>query len=257
MVVRQFPSRYALLTMLVGSVLALFLFGCQAMAEGVSPTDPAWQEAVDAAIRNYIYAHPEVIVESLRAMEAKQQETEQADRHKKIAARQADLLHDAMSPASGNPTGDVTVVEFFDYRCGFCKRVAGAVTQLQKDDGNVRVVYKDFPILGELSIFAAKAALAARNQGKHQVFHEALLDSHNELTRDALFAIAARVGLDADQLQKDMESPDIQATLDRTRLLGNELGITGTPAFIIGADFRPGALELKELKDLIARARVR
>jgi len=246
---------YARFMILLGMALALFNLGHQAAAEEPSAADPAWQEAIEAAIHKYILAHPEVIVESLQAMEARRQEAEHTDRQKMIVVRQGDLLQDPMSPASGNPIGDVTVVEFFDYRCGFCKRVAGAVTQLQKDDGNVRVVYKDFPILGELSILAAKAALAARKQGKHQVFHEALLDSGNELTKEGLFAIATRVGLDADKLKEDMQSPDLQAILDRNRLLGNELGITGTPAFIIGADLRSGALQLNELKDLVTRAR--
>lgn len=113
-----------------------------------------------------------------------------------MATHQEELLRDPASPVSGNLNSDVTVIEFFDYRCGYCKRVANAVTQLQRDDPGVRVVYKEFSILGEASVVGARAALAAREQGKHQAFHEALLASDNELTEEDGFAIAQGVGLD-------------------------------------------------------------
>ena len=100
------------------------------------------------------------------------------------------------------------MIEFFDYRCGYCNRVAGTVTQLQKDEPGVRVVYKDFPILGEASVFAARAALAAQAQGKHQAFHEAMLASENELTKEEVFVIDERVGLDGKKLEADMDSPE-------------------------------------------------
>jgi protein-disulfide isomerase len=209
---------------------------------------------LEHAIEQYIRSHPEVIEQSLQALETKR-ETEQKARQKAaLANRQRDLLNDPSSPVSGNLQGEVTLVEFFDYRCGFCKRAASAVTQLQKDDPKIRVVYKDFPILGEPSEMAARAALASRAQGKHQAFHEALLASKNEITKDELLRVASGVGLDAGRLERDMDNPEWQLVIDRNRALAKDLGINGTPGFIVGTELVPGALDVKGLKDLIARA---
>jgi protein-disulfide isomerase len=208
----------------------------------------------DQAIENYIRSHPEVIEQSLQALEVKREAEEKARQKVALAARQQDLLNDPSSPVSGNPKGEVTLVEFFDYRCGFCKRAAGAVTQLQKEDPRVRVVYKDFPILGEPSELAAIAALSADLQGKHQVFHEAVLASKAELTKDEVLRIAGEVGLDAKRLEADMAKPEWQTVIDRNRALARDLGISGTPGFIVGTELVPGALDVKGLKDLIARS---
>lgn len=158
---------------------------------------------------------------------------------------------------SGDPAGEVTVIEFFDYRCGFCKRVAGSVTQLQKDDARVRIVYKDFPILGDDSMQAAKAALASQAQGRHQAFHEALLAANGDLSREHVLQIASEVGLDTKKLVADMENPEWLTIIERNRALAKDLGITGTPAFVVGNELVPGAMDLPALKDLIARARTR
>jgi protein-disulfide isomerase len=128
------------------------------------------------------------------------------------------------------------------------------VTQLQKEDPRVRVVYKDFPILGEPSELAAKAALASKAQGKHQAFHEALLASKSEMNKDEVLRIASDVGLDANRLEADMANPEWQTVIDRNRALAKDLGISGTPGFIVGTELVPGALDVKGLKDLIARA---
>lgn len=134
-------------------------------------------------------------------------------------------------------------------------RIPDTVTQLQQDDPNVRVVYKDYPILGEASVLAARAALASRAQGKHLAFHEALLAYKQELTQESILSIAAGVELDTEQLNKDMQAPSIQAIIDRNRELARELSINGTPAFIVGTKLSPGALGLKDLKNLIEQVR--
>ncbi|MDH4362186.1 MAG: DsbA family protein, partial [Nitrospirota bacterium] len=128
-------------------------------------------------------------------------------------------------------------------------------TQLQQDDPNVRVVYKDYPILGEASVLAARAALASKAQGKHVAFHEALLASKNELTQETIFNIATAVGLDKERLNTDMQNPTLQEVIEGNRALARELGINGTPGFIIGTELVPGALELKDLKNLIRQVR--
>jgi len=227
------------------------LIGCAGPA---TSTGPVSQQANDQMIEQYIRTHPEVIEQSLQALEAKREAEEKARQKLALAAKQHELLNDPASPVSGNLSGKVTLVEFFDYRCGFCKRAASAVTQLQKEDSRVRVVYKDFPILGEASELAAKAALASYAQGKHQVFHEALLASKGDMTKDTILAVAGEVGLDAKKLDADMQSPDVQTIIDRNRALAKDLGISGTPGFIVGTELVPGALDLNGLKDLIARA---
>jgi|GEM_PF-49252 len=219
--------------------------------------DPAWQQAVNKAIEAYIRAHPEMIEQALQALEAKRQAAERERVKAVIAARQGELLNDPASPVSGNLNGEITLVEFFDYRCGFCKRAAGAVTQLQKDDPRVRVIYKIFPILGEASELAAKAALASNAQGHYQQFHEALLAAKTELTKEQVLHIAADVGLDPKRVEAEMENPEWVTIIERNRALAKDLGITGTPAFVVGTELYPGALDLKALKELIARAQAR
>jgi protein-disulfide isomerase len=221
-----------------------------------APSVPA-QPALDQAIEQYIRSHPEVIEQAMQSLEVKRQRDEKLRIKQVIASHQEELLRDPASPVSGNLNGDVTVIEFFDYRCGYCKRVASAVTQLQKDEPGVRVVYKDFPILGEVSVFGARAALAAREQGKHQAFHEAMLASETELTTEEVLAIAQRVGLDVKKLEATLHAPEWQAAIDRNYTLAKLLGISGTPGFVVGNEVYPGALELAGLKALVKQARTK
>ena len=251
---RAVSIRTKLLGLLLSGVLGLLPVWADAETP-TAPSDPAFQQAVEQVVEQYIRAHPEVIEQTLQALQTKREAEERERVSNLIATKQAELLNDPNSPVSGNPDGDVTVVEFFDYRCGYCKRVAGAVTQLQQDDPNIRVVYKDFPILGEASVLAASAALASKAQGKHLAFHEALLASEEELNQETIFVLATAVGLDTEKLHKDMESPSIQTTIERNRALARELGINGTPGFIIGTELVPGALDLKDLKNLVRQIR--
>ena len=242
------------LSLSVLATLILFVSGCSTTTKEAKSTSTISQDVTDAVIERYIRAHPEVIEQSLQGLLAKR-EAELKGRHKAaLATKQNELLHDPASPVSGNPKGEVTLVEFYDYRCGFCKRAASAVTELQKVDPRVRVVYKDFPILGESSELAAKAALASQAQGKHQAFHEALLASHADMTKEAILKIAVNVGLNAKRLETDMADPKWQAVIDKNRVLARDLGISGTPGFIVGNELVPGWLDLNGLKELIARA---
>lgn len=222
---------------------------------GETALDPAMRQSMEQLIEQYIKTHPEVIEQSLQALEAKREADERARQKVALSKHQQELLNDPASPVSGNPSGDIAVVEFFDYRCGYCKKAAGAVTQLQKEDRRVRVIYKDFPILGEASELAAKAALASTLQGKHQVFHEALLAFKGDMTKDSMLSLAGEVGLDLKRLEQDMANPEWQKVIDRNRALAKTLGISGTPGFIVGTELVPGALDVNGLKELIARAR--
>lgn len=231
-----------------------FLSPVEVRAAGPSG-EPLTRQALEQMIEQYIRTHPEVIEQSLQSLENKRAAEEQERQKAALATHQQELLNDPASPVSGNPAGDVTVVEFFDYRCGYCKRAASALTQLQQGDARVRVVYKDFPILGETSELAAKAALASNLQGKHRAFHEALLATKDDLTKEQLFRIAAEAGVDVNRLDQDMTRPEWQPILDRNRALAKTLGISGTPAFIVGNDLVPGALDLKTLQELVAHKR--
>ncbi len=246
-------SRFSLALSVLG-VLILFASGCATATKETKNAQVPSQDVTDVSIERYIRAHPEVIEQSLQGLLAKR-EAELRDHQKTaLVTKQKELLYDPASPVSGNPKGEVTLVEFYDYRCGFCKKAASAVTELQKVDPRVRVVYKDLPILGEPSELAAKAALASQAQGKHQPFHEALLASHADMSKDAILKIAVKVGLDAKRLETDMTNPKWQAVIDKNRALARELGISGTPGFIVGNELVPGWLDLNGLKELIARA---
>jgi protein-disulfide isomerase len=155
----------------------------------------------------------------------------------------------------GNPSGDITLVEFFDYNCPYCRRVAPTVTDLIEDDPNLRLVYKEFPILGPGSQFAARAALASRAQGKYSEFHETLMNAGRQVNEDSVIEIAREVGLDVDRLAQDMEDPAIEAAIARNLALANTLGITGTPSFVIGDEIVPGAVDRATLEGLITQAR--
>ena len=246
---KRFPFSLTVL----GTVI-LLATGCTTTTKETKNASVLSQDLTDVAIERYIRAHPEVIEQSLQGLLAKR-EAELKDHQKAaLATKQKELLHDPASPVSGNLKGEVTLVEFYDYRCGYCKKAASAVTELQKVDPRVRVVYKDLPILGEPSELAAKAALASQAQGKHQAFHEALLASNTDMTKESILKIAVKVGLDTKRLETDMTNPKWQAVIDKNRILARELGISGTPGFIVGNELVPGWLDLNGLKELIARA---
>jgi len=250
---RAARSRYPV--MLV-ALLCLMLASSPVMAQQVgSPSDPAWQQSVERIVERYLQDHPEAIEKALQSLEEKRQVEAREQAKAVIAARQPELVNDAASLVGGNPSGDLALVEFFDYRCGFCKRIAPVVAQLQKDDPKVRVVYKDFAILGENSELAARAALASKAQPQNAAFHDALLAAKEELTREAILKIAGEVGLDISRLDSDMNKPEWSTVIERNRALAQELGITGTPAFVVGQELHVGVLDLPTLKELVARAR--
>ena len=166
----------------------------------------------------------------------------------------SELLDTAASPSAGNPKGDVTVVEFFDFQCGYCKQVSPMLSELLRADPGVRIVFKQFPVLGPKSVTAAKFALAAARQGKYQAIHEALLSTEG-IDDAKLFLIAEGNGLDATRLRQDMASSAVADEIEVNSKLGASLGITGTPAFVVGDTLVPGALDLNAMRQLIAAAR--
>jgi protein-disulfide isomerase len=221
----------------------------------VSEGGPADKTGLGQSIRAYLLANPEVLVEAMQELERKQDSQRDAVAQKGVHENQAELYRDPDSPVGGNPTGDVVIVEFNDYQCPYCKRAYQAVKSVTGADGKVKIVYKDLPILGEASRIASLAALASIKQGKHLALHGALMEFTGKLDRDKIFEIASSVGIDRAQLEKDMEDPKLKQIIDRNMALASALGIRGTPAFVVGKQFVPGAVDAATLKKLIADAR--
>jgi protein-disulfide isomerase len=211
--------------------------------------------ALGKAIREYLMANPEVLVEAMQEYERKQDSQRDAQAEKAIQQNRKELVSDPESPFDGNPGGDVVIVEFNDYQCPYCKRAHAAVKSVVAADKKVKLVLKDLPILGEASKVAAFAALASVKQGKHMAFHNALMEFNGKLDNDRIFEIAATAGLDVARLKADMEDPNIRKIIERNMALAQALGVRGTPAFVIGNQFVPGAIDADALKQLIADAR--
>jgi protein-disulfide isomerase len=211
--------------------------------------------AVEKVVHDYLIANPEVLVEAMTVLRERQQQAEAADRQVALKDHKAALYQDASTPVAGDPKGDVTVIEFFDYACPYCKQVALDLQKLLKADAHVRLLYKEYPVLGPNSLLAAKAALAARLQGKYVEFHNALMSTRGQFNEEVLMRVAGTVGLDTAKLKTDMATPAIEAALKGNRELADALTIHGTPAFIIGGSVYPGAMDLDALKQLVAAAR--
>jgi protein-disulfide isomerase len=206
-------------------------------------------------VRDYLLKNPEVIMEALQILQERQRSAEAENMKRTIAERSEEILNDPAAPVGGNPAGDVTLVEFFDYNCPYCRRVAPTVVELEEADPDLRLVYKEFPILGPGSQFAARAALASRRQGKYVPFHNALMQATEQVSEETVMEAAREVGLDTEQLRADMQDPAIQEAIARNLQLADALGITGTPSFIIGQEVVPGAVDLRTLQSLIAHTR--
>lgn len=239
---------------------ALLAAGATRPATVVVPSttaDAGDKAAFGKRVREYLIGNPEVLVEAMQEFERKQDSQRDAVALKAIRQHKDQLLADPESPAGGNASGDITIVDFNDYQCPYCKRSHQALKSVVAADGKVKVIYKDLPILGEPSRIAALAAMAAVKQGKHHALHDALMEASGKLDRARILEIAASVGLDVALLEKDMEDPRFKQLIDRNMALAGALGVRGTPAFVIGDQFVPGAVDADALKQLIAEARRR
>lgn len=213
------------------------------------------KDEFERRVRAYLLEHPEVIAEALQGLEQRERVAQATAAKSVLRTRADELLHDPASPVGGNPQGNVTLVEFFDYNCPYCRQVAPHMTKAEANDPKLRIVYKEFPILGPNSIFAAKATLAAHRQGKYAALHKALMETKGTLVEKGVIETAGRLGLDLELLKKDMADPAIQAHIDRNLALARALNINGTPAFVIGEHIVPGAVDLATLERLVREAR--
>lgn len=250
---------WSLLTLLVLGAVGSWLVFDPGFGWGQSSSKVAAdmsKDEFDRRVHNYLMAHPEVIMESVNQLEARARQQEETEAQKVLQARADEVYRDPDSPVGGNPNGDITIVEFFDYNCPYCRAVAPVMTKAEEGDPQLRVVYKEFPILGPNSIFAAKAALAAHKQGKYVAFHRALYQVRGTVDQGKTLETAASVGLDVERLKTDMNDPKIKAAIQKNLALAQALRINGTPGFVIGnSRILRGATDLKTLQTWIRYAR--
>ena len=210
--------------------------------------DATDRATLNSIIEDFIRNNPEIVRDTLIALAAR----EEAERKQTGLAKVRD---DQGDPVMGNANGTITLYEFSDYNCGYCKRVFEPIQQLVRDNPDVRLVIKEFPILSQSSLFAAKAAIAAEMQGKFGDYHIAMMTYRGQITDAVVMRMAAQAGVDIEQLKSDMESSKTMAIIQRTREAAAALEINGTPGLVVGDTVVPGAIGLDELTKLIAKER--
>lgn len=236
-----FPRTLGLATL----AAALALPGIPARAADELP-----QAEVERIVREYLLREPEVIMEAIEELQRRRDMAASQQQREQILANRPMLVADPRDPAIGNPDGDVTLVEFFDYRCGYCRAMVDSLNELIETDSELRVVMKEFPILGPESLLAAKAALAADRQGGYSAMHFALM-AEDRIDDATIRRLAEANGLDVEQLVADMESEPVRAHIQDNIRLAQSLGISGTPSFVVGETLLPGAVPLAALNEHI------
>ena len=212
---------------------------------------------IQAIVRSYLIAHPEVLEEAMNELN-KRQAAEEAAKHEAAIGQNADsIFNSPHGVVLGNKDGDVAFVEFFDYNCGYCKRAMADMLDLLKSDPKLKIVLKEFPVLSEGSVEAAKVAVAVRMQDpkKYLDFHTRLLGGRGPADKARALAVAKDVGLDVARIEKDLANPEIRATIEENMKLAEDMGLNGTPSYVIGKHVVVGAVGLDELKQKIGIAR--
>lgn len=250
-------------------VISTLSIGGLAHADAAQPLAPAQQKQIEDVVRNYLVKNPEVIVESLQTLQQKQMEQARKTMQKtqQTAPKFVDaLFHQTTDPVAGNPNGKVTVVDFFDYQCPHCIKMTPVIEGLIKANPEVRVIFKEFPIRGAVSEYAAKVALAAKLQGKYFEFHKALMqqaETQPQLTEEVVLKAAQSVGLDMNKLKADMKNDVVNQQIKSTMKLAQDLQLLGTPAFFIAKSdiknnatasaitFIPGQVDQVQLLEIV------
>ncbi|MGB6968190.1 MAG: DsbA family protein [Methyloceanibacter sp.] len=215
------------------------------------------QTRIEQTMRDYLTKNPEILVEMTTELDKRQAAEQSQQQNKAISENAEAIFRSPVSHVAGNPNGDVSVVEFFDYNCGYCRRALPDVVKLVNDDGKVRLVLKELPIFGEDSEAAAKYALAADKQGKYFEVHQKLMADPGKADKEKALRIAQELGLDMEQLEKDAASDETQKALDEAKELAQKLGLQGTPLYLIGDRIVPGAPDdlYDQLKANVAEVR--
>lgn len=233
------------------SLFAAVSLAAPAFADSTALSEERVKElALEAILEN-----PEIIELAIQRLQQVQQERQQAAVIATLETRRSDLERDPNAPVLGNPDGDITLVEFFDYNCPYCKRAKPIVEALLDADPNIRVVFREWPVLGEGSVYAARAALAARQQDKYEEFHWALMGFRGRAEESSVLDIAEEVGLDVEKLQADMKAEEVDGHIRLSMQLAEGLNINGTPSFVVGNTVLPGLPTEEQLAAAVKVAR--
>jgi len=246
------PQRFSFLLFVV-AIAALAV--ARPPAAAAADFTPDQKKQIEGIVGEYLKAHPDVLIDAIQAADDKLKADAKNKASQALAIHRQQVFNDPQSPIAGNPKGDVTLVEFFDYRCPYCKQVEPSLEKLVGEDRQLKFVYKEFPVLGPESDIAARVALAAKKQGKYDAFHRAMMNTPGHIDEAVIFKVAAASGLDVDRVRQDMQSPDTEKELKANLDLGKALDLDGTPSFIVGDTIVPGAISAADLKQLIATAR--
>jgi protein-disulfide isomerase len=239
------------------AVAALFLAPAQPVA--AQSFTPQQRGEIETIVKDYLIKHPEVLKEVASALEKQQAEADAAKGQKAIKEHATALFSSPRQVVLGNPKGDVTMVEFFDYNCGYCKRAMADMLDLLKNDPKLKIVLKEFPVLGEGSVEAAKVAAAAtmqdKNGKKYLDFHRKLLGTRGHITKTQAIAAAKAAGFDMARIERDAAGPEARKAIEESFKLAEALGLNGTPSYVIGSKVVIGAVGLEKLKENISQAR--
>ena len=228
-----------------------------AMAQGTVFNEQQ-KQAIGEIVKDYLLKNPEVLTEVIAELEKRQADAQQVAQASAVKETKQSLLNASHSYVVGNPSGDITLVEFFDYNCGYCKKALSDVQTLMKSDPKLRVVLKDFPVLGPDSVEASRVALAVKNQLQGQKlldYHVKVLESRGRVNGERAMAVAKEAGVDMARLAKDMDGPEVRAALQENMSLADKLGLTGTPAFVIGDEVISGAVGVEPIRRTLAGVR--
>ena len=239
------------------ALAALLGLAATALAQTNALSDPQ-KQAVQQIVREFLLTNPEVIQEAIVELERRQQEAQKTAQVSALQSERNTLLHSPRGNLVGNPSGDVTLVEFFDYNCGYCKRALADLRTLMKSDPKLRVVLKDFPVLGPESVEASRVSLAAKQQisgDKLFDYHTRVMETRGRVNGERAMQVAKEMGLDMARLQRDMDHAEVRAALQENMTLADKLGLTGTPAFVIGDEVVSGAVGIEPLRKIVASTR--
>ena len=244
---------------LIAAVCAALLIPAAPQIVRADDFSASQRTAIESIVHEYLIAHPEVLQEAMNELERRQSAAE-AEKHKVAVKDNAlKLFSSPHQVVLGNPDGNVTFVEFFDYNCGYCRGAMNDMLTLMRDDAKLKVVLKEFPVLGPGSLEAAQVAVAVRMQDttgkKYLDFHTKLLGGRGQADKARALGVAKEVGLDMNRLEKDMTSPEVNETLQETFKLAEALGLNGTPSYVIGSDVVVGAIGLAGLQGKVSTAR--
>ncbi len=245
------------LSILIG-IMGLFA-AVPAAALDIDAMTDAEREAFRSEIRAYLLESPEVLMEAIAVLEERRNQDAQHAEVAMLEDNREDIFNDGYSYVDGNPDGDVTIVEFLDYRCSFCKRAFPAVQELIASDGNIRFIVKEFPILGEASVLGSRYAIATKRiegDDAYKVAHDTLMILRGELNHPALVRISGQNGFDHDAILAEMDSDEITEIIASNRALGSRLEIQGTPSFVMGDNFVRGFVELDQMRAIVEAVRL-